>query len=67
MQLPPEISLPETKHKTWDSGMQNLRGENAKLKEQLEEERKKITVLFCNKNNFNLVNLLICVTKRPFH
>nr|XP_022327672.1 leucine zipper protein 1-like [Crassostrea virginica] len=39
--LPPEISLPEMKYKTWDSTMQSLRRENANLKEQVEEERKR--------------------------
>ncbi|XP_062594687.1 putative protein tag-278 [Saccostrea cucullata] len=43
--LPPEISLPETKYKTWDSTIQNLRRENANLKEQLNEEKEKLKKL----------------------
>lgn len=38
--LPPEVSMPEMKYKTWDSAMQNLKRENANLKDQLEKEKK---------------------------
>lgn len=46
MQLPPEVSMPEMKYKTWDSAMQNLERENANLKDQLEKEKKNTRVRF---------------------
>lgn len=39
--LPPEVSMPEMKYKTWDSTMQNLERENANLKDKLDAEKKK--------------------------
>lgn len=44
MQLPPEVSMPEMKYKTWDSNMQNLERENANLKDKLDVEKKKTRV-----------------------